>query len=87
MFDIRFGNVLEVFSFRDKHALIALKEHAQITPLIASSCNDKDELPCYLFLGIFEQLKYHRDTPEDANASKDFHQGFLLCASEASLLS
>ncbi len=34
-----------------------------------------------------KKLKYHRDTPEDANASKDFHQGFLLCASEASLLS
>lgn len=36
---------------------------------------------------FFQKLKSRRDIPKDANASKDFHQGFRLCASDASLLS
>lgn len=44
-------------------------------------------LPRYRFLCIFWKLEYCWDTPGDANVSKDFHQGFLLCATKASLLS
>lgn len=62
-----------------------------ITPLITSCCIGGDGLMLLFPLHFFWNPKYNQDTPEVANASKNCSasafQGFLLCDSEAALLS